>query len=49
MINLNPIHTLVFAGIVLFIGYGLGRWIEPLSFYSIPAPAVCWVINRSIT
>ena len=40
MLNLNLIHTVAFAGVVLFIGYGLCRWIQPLSRYNIPAPVV---------
>ena len=40
MLNLDLIHTVAFAGIVLFVGYGLCRWIRPLSWYNIPAPVV---------
>jgi len=40
MLSLDLIHTLSFAGIVLFIGYGLCRFIKPLSRYNIPAPVV---------
>jgi ESS family glutamate:Na+ symporter len=40
MINLNLIHTVAFAGVILFMGYGLCRWIKPLSRYNIPAPVV---------
>jgi ESS family glutamate:Na+ symporter len=40
MLSLDLIHTLAFAGVVLFIGYGLCRWIRPLSRYNIPAPVV---------
>jgi ESS family glutamate:Na+ symporter len=40
MLVLDLIHTLAFAGVVLFIGYGLCRWIRPLSRYNIPAPVV---------
>jgi len=40
MLSLNLIHTVAFAGVVLFIGYGLCRWIKPLSRYNIPAPVV---------
>jgi ESS family glutamate:Na+ symporter len=40
MLNLDLIHTVAFAGIVLFVGYGLCRWIRPLSRYNIPAPVV---------
>jgi len=40
MLNLDLIQTVAFAGVVLFIGYGLCRWIRPLSRYNIPAPVV---------
>lgn len=40
MLNLDLIHTVAFAGLVLFLGYGLCRWIRPLSRYNIPAPVV---------
>src|SRR4030042_5766794 len=40
MLGLNLIPTVAFAGVVLFIGYGLCRWINPLSRYNIPAPVV---------
>jgi ESS family glutamate:Na+ symporter len=40
MLNLNLIHTVAFAGVVLFVGYGLCRWIKPLSRYNVPAPVV---------
>src|SRR4030042_1397983 len=40
MLNLDLIHTVAFAGVVLFMGYGLCRFIRPLSRYNIPAPVV---------
>jgi ESS family glutamate:Na+ symporter len=40
MQQLDLIQTVAFAGIVLFIGYALCRWIRPLSRYNIPAPVV---------
>lgn len=40
MLHLNLIDTVAFAGIILFVGYGLCRWIKPLSRYNIPAPVV---------
>jgi len=40
MLNLDLIHTIAFAGIVLFVGYGLCRLIKPLSRSNIPAPVV---------
>jgi len=40
MLNLDLIHTIAFAGVVLFVGYGLCRLIRPLSRYNIPAPVV---------
>jgi len=40
MLHLNLVDTVAFAGIILFLGYGLCRWIKPLSRYNIPAPVV---------
>lgn len=40
MLNLNFVNTVAFAGIVLFIGYGIRRIIPPLSRYNIPAPVI---------
>jgi len=40
MLALDLIHTLAFAGVILFIGYGLCRVIRPLSRYNVPAPVV---------
>jgi ESS family glutamate:Na+ symporter len=40
MLNLDLIQTVAFAGVVLFVGYALCRWIRPLSRYNIPAPVV---------
>jgi ESS family glutamate:Na+ symporter len=40
MITLDFIHTLAFAGAVLFIGYGIRKVIPPLARYNIPAPVV---------
>jgi ESS family glutamate:Na+ symporter len=40
MLNLNFINTVAFAGIVLFIGYGIRRVIPSLSRYNIPAPVI---------
>lgn len=40
MIQLDLIHTVAFAGIVLFAGYGIRRLFPPLARYNIPAPVV---------
>src|SRR4030042_505279 len=40
MLSLDLVQTIAFAGIVLFVGYGLCRFIRPLSRYNIPAPVV---------
>lgn len=40
MLKLDLIHTLAFGGIILFLGYGLRRWIPPLGRYNLPAPVV---------
>ena len=36
--KLDLIHTVAFAGIFLFVGYGLKKLIPPLARYNIPAP-----------
>src|SRR4030066_831524 len=40
MLNLDLVHTIAFAGIVLFVGYGPCPLIRPLPRYNIPAPVV---------
>jgi len=39
-LSLDLIHTVAFAGVVLFVGYGLCWIIKPLSRYNIPPPVV---------
>lgn len=38
--KLDLIQTLAFAGIVLFVGYGIRRLVPPLARYNIPAPVI---------
>lgn len=40
MLKLDQIHTLAFAGAVLFFGYGVRRLLPPLARYNIPAPVI---------
>jgi glutamate:Na+ symporter, ESS family len=40
MVSLDFIQTLAFAGVVLFVGYGIKRALPLLSRYNIPAPVV---------
>jgi glutamate:Na+ symporter, ESS family len=40
MLELDLIQTIAFAGIVLFVGYGLCRVIRPLTRFNIPPPVV---------
>jgi ESS family glutamate:Na+ symporter len=40
VLKLNLIHTVSFAGIVLFLGYGVRRYVPVLSRFNIPAPVV---------
>jgi ESS family glutamate:Na+ symporter len=49
MLNLDLIHTVAFAGVVLVIGYGLCRLIRPLSRFNIPPPVVGGLIISVIT
>ena len=40
MLQLDVIHTLALAGLVLFLGYALCRYIPVLSRYNLPAPVI---------
>jgi ESS family glutamate:Na+ symporter len=40
MLELDLIHTVAFAGVVLFAGYGVRRLVGPLARYNIPAPVI---------
>lgn len=40
MLVLDLVQTLAFAGVVLFLGYGIKRLVPPLARYNIPAPVV---------
>jgi ESS family glutamate:Na+ symporter len=40
VLKLDLIQTVAFAGLVLFLGYGLRRWIKPLDRFNIPAPVI---------
>ena len=40
MFSLDMIHTLAFAGLVIFLGYGLRKLIRPLARYNLPAPVI---------
>jgi glutamate:Na+ symporter, ESS family len=39
-VRLDLVQTLAFAGVVLFLGYGIKRLVTPLARYNIPAPVV---------
>lgn len=38
--SLDLVHTVAFAGLLLFIGYALRRVVTPLARYNIPAPVI---------
>lgn len=40
LMKLDFVHTLAFSGVLLFVGYGLCRFVRPLARYNIPAPVV---------
>jgi len=40
MLKLDLVQTVAFAGVVLFLGYGIRRAIKPLARYNIPAPVI---------
>jgi ESS family glutamate:Na+ symporter len=49
MFKLNLIHTVSFAGIVLFLGYGVRRYVRVLSRFNIPAPVVGGLLVAFVT
>lgn len=49
MLKLNLIHTVSFAGIVLFLGYGVRRYVRVLSRFNIPAPVVGGLLVAFVT
>lgn len=40
MLKLDLIQTVAFAGVVLYLGYGIRRVLRPLARYNIPAPVI---------
>ena len=40
MLTLDQVHTVAFAGVILFLGYGIRRLVPLLARYNIPAPVV---------
>ena len=40
MLTLDQVHTVAFAGLILFVGYGVRRVVPVLAHYNIPAPVV---------
>ena len=46
---MNLIHTVAFAGVVLFIGYGLCRLVRPLERYNVPPPVVGGLLIALVT
>lgn len=40
MLQLDAVQTLAFAGLVLFLGYALCRWVPALGRYNLPEPVV---------
>lgn len=40
MLKLDLVQTLAFAGVVLFLGYGIKRFVPVLARYNVPAPVV---------
>jgi len=49
VLKLNLVHTVSFAGIVLFIGYGLRRYVRVLGRFNIPAPVVGGLLVAFVT
>jgi ESS family glutamate:Na+ symporter len=46
--KLDLVQTVAFAGIVLFLGYGIRRLVPPLARYNIPAPVIGGLIVAGI-
>jgi ESS family glutamate:Na+ symporter len=46
--KLDLIQTVAFAGIVLFLGYGIRRLVPPLARYNIPAPVIGGLIVAAL-
>ncbi|HEU4556917.1 MAG TPA: sodium/glutamate symporter [Longimicrobium sp.] len=46
--KLDLIQTVAFAGLVLFLGYGIRRLVPPLARYNIPAPVIGGLIVAGI-
>ncbi|HYH79604.1 MAG TPA: sodium/glutamate symporter [Longimicrobium sp.] len=46
--KLDLIQTVAFAGVVLFLGYGIRRLVPPLARYNIPAPVIGGLIVAGI-
>ena len=46
--KLDLIQTVAFAGIVLFLGYGIRRLVPPLARYNIPAPVIGGLLVTAI-
>ena len=47
--SLDLIHTVAFAGLLLFIGYALRRVVTPLARYNIPAPVIGGLLVAAAT
>ena len=46
--KLDLIQTVAFAGVVLFLGYGIRRLVPPLARYNIPAPVIGGLIVAAL-
>jgi glutamate:Na+ symporter, ESS family len=46
--KLDLIQTIAFAGVVLFLGYGIRRLVPPLARYNIPAPVIGGLIVAGV-
>jgi ESS family glutamate:Na+ symporter len=47
--SLDLIHTVAFAGLLLFIGYAIRRVVAPLARYNIPAPVIGGLLVAAAT
>lgn len=48
LVALDLVQTVAFAGLVLFLGYGLKRVVPPLARYNLPAPVVGGMVVSAV-
>jgi len=49
VLALDQVHTVAFAGLMLFVGYGVRRIVPPLARYNLPAPVIGGLLVAIVT